>query len=60
VLPQQLRYRGVLVVLGHHERRAAAGGLQRGVGLGVEQCLHDRGATIVSSAHQGGATKGGL
>jgi hypothetical protein len=54
VLPQQLRYRGVLEVLGRHERRAAVGGLHRGVSLGVEQRLHDRGVALESSTHQGG------
>jgi hypothetical protein len=60
VLPQQLRYRGVLAVLGNHERRVAAGGLQRGTGLGVEQRLHDRSVAMESSAHQGGAAAGAL
>ena len=31
-------------------------GLQRGVGLGVEQRLHGRGVAVGSSVHQGGAT----
>ena len=35
--------RGVLPPLGHNERREAAFVLQRGVGLGIEQRLHDRG-----------------
>eukprot|EP00964_Phaeocystis_antarctica_P075348 scaffold46479_cov69-Phaeocystis_antarctica.AAC.2 len=61
VLPKQLRCRCVLLLLGKRERRAAAAsGLQRGVGLGVEQRLHDRGAAIASSTHQSGAAEGVL
>ena len=54
MLPQQLRYRGVLVEVSHLHRRAAVLVLQRGVGLGVEQRLHDRCVPLVSSGHQGG------
>jgi len=60
VLPQQLRCRGVLEVLGQRERRAAVGGLPRGVGLGVEQRLHDRSVAVDSSTYQGGLAEGGL
>eukprot|EP00964_Phaeocystis_antarctica_P043345 scaffold24880_cov48-Phaeocystis_antarctica.AAC.1 len=58
MLPQQLRRRGVLLLIGQRERRKAAGGLQRGVGLGVEQRLHACGAAIGSSVHQGGDSGG--
>eukprot|EP00964_Phaeocystis_antarctica_P155285 scaffold124368_cov75-Phaeocystis_antarctica.AAC.2 len=57
---QQLCYRGVLLMLGIREGHAAFGVLQRGVGVGVEQCLHDRGAAIASSKHQGGGAVGVL
>eukprot|EP00964_Phaeocystis_antarctica_P053607 scaffold31483_cov70-Phaeocystis_antarctica.AAC.3 len=60
VLPQQLSCRGLLELLGKQERRLAAGSLQRGVGLGVEQRLHDRGPAIASSEHQGGGIEGVL
>eukprot|EP00964_Phaeocystis_antarctica_P115523 scaffold79467_cov80-Phaeocystis_antarctica.AAC.2 len=61
VMPQQLRYRGVLQVLSPHECRPAAfGGLQRGVSLGVEQRLHDRGVATGSRTNQGGVAVGVL
>eukprot|EP00964_Phaeocystis_antarctica_P024938 scaffold13977_cov67-Phaeocystis_antarctica.AAC.1 len=54
VLPQQLCYRGVLLLLGCHECRATKLALQRGVGRGVEQRLHDRGVASEGSAYQCG------
>eukprot|EP00964_Phaeocystis_antarctica_P031076 scaffold17587_cov91-Phaeocystis_antarctica.AAC.3 len=57
---QRLRCRGVLLMLGHYERRPAGAVLQRGVGLGFEQRLHDRGVAIVSSGHQGGEMEAGF
>eukprot|EP00964_Phaeocystis_antarctica_P099295 scaffold65150_cov67-Phaeocystis_antarctica.AAC.7 len=59
VLPQQLRCLGVLLI-GKREGRDAAGSMHRGVGLGVEQRLHDRRTASGSSGHQGGEAVGAL
>eukprot|EP00964_Phaeocystis_antarctica_P049370 scaffold28640_cov75-Phaeocystis_antarctica.AAC.2 len=60
MLPQQLSCRGSLELLGPRERRPAVGALQRGVGLGVEQRLHDRGTATDGSPHQSGEAERAL
>jgi hypothetical protein len=60
VLPQQLRCLGALPLLGCLERRVTVSCPQQGVGLGVEQRLHDRGVATESSVHQGGDAVGVL
>ena len=60
MLPQQQRCRNVLAALGQHERRLTVPVLKRGVGLGVEQRLHDHGEASDSSGHQGGDVVGDL